>query len=57
MRLANGLPCANVCKCKDYNHKKQDEESDCNDLVEEEENVYYDSDYSDDSEFEYIKLI
>ena len=29
------------------NHNKQDEESDCNDLVkEEEENVYYDSDYS-----------
>ena len=38
------------------NHNKQDEESDCNDLVEEEEeeNVYYDSDYSNDSDFEYI---
>ena len=55
MWLANGLLCADVCKCKDCNHNKEDEESDCNDLVEEEEEyVYYDSDYSDDSEFEYI---
>ena len=55
MCLANGLPCTDVCKCKDYNNNKRDDENNCDDLIEEEEeNVYYDSDYSDDSEFEYI---
>ena len=37
--LANGLLCTDVCKCKDCNNNKQDQESDCDNLVEE-ENVY-----------------
>ena len=54
--LANGLPCADVCKCKDCNNNKRDDENDCDDLVEEEEgeNLYDGSDYSDNSEVEYI---
>ena len=50
MCLANGLTCTDACKCKDCNNNKQDEKNDCDDSVkeEEEENVYYDSDYSND---------
>ena len=55
--LWNGLPCTDVCECRDFNNNKRDGENDCDDLVEEkeeEENIYYDSDYCDDWEFEYI---
>ena len=52
--LANSLSCTDVSKCK-YCNNKQDKENNCDGLVEEdEENVYYDSDYSDNLEFEYI---
>ena len=56
MCLSNGLPCADVCKCKDCNNNKRDDENDCDDLVEEEEgeNLFDGSDYSDNSEVEYI---
>ena len=50
----HGLPCTNVCKCKNCNNNKRDDKSDSNTLVQEEENVYYDSNYSDDSEYGYI---
>ena len=53
--LANSLPCADVCKCKYCNNNREDEENNCDDLAEgDEENVYYDSDYSNNLEFEYI---
>ena len=55
MCLANGLPCTDVCKWKDCNNNKWDDENNWDDLVQEkqEENVY-DSDYYNDSGFEYI---
>ena len=41
--LANSLPSTDVCKCKYCNNNKQDEENNCDGLVEEDEgNVYYD---------------
>ena len=47
--------CTDVCKCKDCSKDKQNHESNSDNLVEQEEaNVCYDSDYSDDSKREYI---
>ena len=56
--LANILPCTYVCKYKYCNNNEQDEENNCDDLVEEDkDNVYYDNDYFKNLEFEYIELI
>ena len=48
------LPCTDVCKCKVCYNNKRDAENDYDNLVQEEENVYYDSDFSDNSECECI---
>ena len=56
--LAIDLPCTDVSKYKNSNSGNRDDKNDCNDLVEEEQkNAYYNKQYSDDSECEYISLI
>ena len=56
--LAINLPCTDVSKYKNSNSGNRDDKNDCNDLVEEEQkNAYYNKQYSDDSEREYISLI
>ena len=52
--LANGLSYTDACKCKVCNNNKRDAENDYGNLAQEEEHVYYDSDFSDNSECEYI---
>ena len=54
--LTNDLFSTDVFKCKDCNNNKQDHKNSCDNSIEEEEeeSACYDSDYSDDSEWEYI---